>query len=699
MIRGPAPLQLFAFQADASLWEDGLQAFNLAVNMRQRTDHTWVGDLNALRTCCVQHDVDEALQRLRPRQSVTTAPRSSVGEAAPDIRADPWCDAVHIFPRTRAAAAHNQGKLHELHRRGQVVRNISASHAELLHSGAVSNRRVAADSLPRTADECGGLEAYVSLAVGARVMLRRNVDTADGLVNGAIGRIHDFELSGVPGAESVQAVFVVFDSPSLGRIWRETRGVTDDRAPVGITRTTSAFTASSGRMVQRTQFALSLAWGVTVHKTQGLSMDTAVLDLGDSLFAAGQAYVALSRVRTRDGVALLALAARQKICQINQDVLRYYQRLGFVEPVCDEDEDEEGGRRRRSSGRLRERERVRWHEQQRDAHGHEGEGEQQRQQQQQQQQQGRGRRRRGGRDEGGRSQSRDNVGERARQDTAHVAVVAQQASSASRARGRPRGARGRGGGRPRGRARTTASRGGRGRGERLADAMDVVAGSAASVLTHVGEALNNPASGPPRPQPLPLQVPPLSSLDAERVRAAQVRLPARSWPPSAYELTRVETVMQNGVSVVRRAPNTFSWLFVPVISHALNMGHLHPHLPASDPQLAPWIQALAAAFQSYGITWAGLQQQGHVLAGNYLSAQMQEQLLGMAPAAGQGIQLYGIQIANAAVLQLQGQGAVPPIVDESARRVRQRREEDAECSSRPGSTIHVRARAGTSPPP
>ncbi len=38
----------------------------------------------------------------------------------------------------------------------------------------------------------------------------------------------------------------------------------------------------------RTQFALVLAWGVTVHKVQGLSLDRAVLDLGESVFASGR---------------------------------------------------------------------------------------------------------------------------------------------------------------------------------------------------------------------------------------------------------------------------------------------------------------------------------------------------------------------------------------------------------------------------
>jgi ATP-dependent exoDNAse (exonuclease V) alpha subunit len=49
---------------------------------------------------------------------------------------------------------------------------------------------------------------------------------------------------------------------------------------------------------------LELAWAMTIHRVQGLSMDRAVIDLGSDIFAHGQAYVALSRVRTLAGVLL-----------------------------------------------------------------------------------------------------------------------------------------------------------------------------------------------------------------------------------------------------------------------------------------------------------------------------------------------------------------------------------------------------------
>lgn len=53
------------------------------------------------------------------------------------------------------------------------------------------------------------------------------------------------------------------------------------------------------------QFPLRLAWAITIHKSQGLTFSRAIIDAGAS-FAAGQVYVALSRLRTLDGLVLLS---------------------------------------------------------------------------------------------------------------------------------------------------------------------------------------------------------------------------------------------------------------------------------------------------------------------------------------------------------------------------------------------------------
>ena len=58
------------------------------------------------------------------------------------------------------------------------------------------------------------------------------------------------------------------------------------------------------------QFPIVNAWAMTIHKVQGLSMDRAVIDLGDTCFSHGGAYVALSRVRSLNGVLLTGLVKK-----------------------------------------------------------------------------------------------------------------------------------------------------------------------------------------------------------------------------------------------------------------------------------------------------------------------------------------------------------------------------------------------------
>ena len=137
-------------------------------------------------------------------------------------------------------------------------------------------------------NKTAGLEFVLKVAVGARVLLRRNIDTNCGLVNGALGTVLSVKHD---------KVTVKFDHVSV---------------PYGVKRVRNRFMLMRNLYVNREQFPLILAYAVAVHKCQGLSLDCAIVDLSEKVFSAGMAYVALSRVRTLSGLHLIAFDPASK---------------------------------------------------------------------------------------------------------------------------------------------------------------------------------------------------------------------------------------------------------------------------------------------------------------------------------------------------------------------------------------------------
>ncbi len=75
-------------------------------------------------------------------------------------------------------------------------------------------------------------------------------------------------------------------------------------------------------LCRRWQIPVKLAWAITIHKCQGLSLDKAKISLKD-IFASGHAYVAISRVRSLEG---LEIDFFSKSCvKVNGKVLDFYQ--------------------------------------------------------------------------------------------------------------------------------------------------------------------------------------------------------------------------------------------------------------------------------------------------------------------------------------------------------------------------------------
>lgn len=144
-------------------------------------------------------------------------------------------------------------------------------------------------------------ERQLELKVGAQVMFIKNDPTGEQrFFNGKIAIITKL------GDDSVEVKFE--DSPLKLSIekytWKNVRYT--------VNKTTNEIEEEIAGTF--TQFPLKLAWAITVHKSQGLTFDKAIIDIGDA-FAPGQVYVALSRLRSLDGLVLTSLISDRGIRQ------------------------------------------------------------------------------------------------------------------------------------------------------------------------------------------------------------------------------------------------------------------------------------------------------------------------------------------------------------------------------------------------
>lgn len=158
----------------------------------------------------------------------------------------------------------------------------------------------------------------LKLKKGCRVMLLKNLDIKSGLANGSCGTVTEI-------GENV--VVVKFDNGRQSPIPRmEFETFRFKNISVGNPKE-----ESYKQRVVRKQIPLRLAYGITIHKSQGMTFDELVVHL-NKIFAEGQCYVALSRTTSLAGLNPVGFDP-SKIA-VNQDVINFYRRLSGKEDIA-----------------------------------------------------------------------------------------------------------------------------------------------------------------------------------------------------------------------------------------------------------------------------------------------------------------------------------------------------------------------------
>ena len=154
----------------------------------------------------------------------------------------------------------------------------------------------------------------LQLREGAQVMFVRNDNSKKQYVNGTIGQVvaltNDTIKVEINSSEHGGARLVEVEKVK----WETLRYALNGKGEI-VSEPVGSFT----------QFPLRLAWAVTIHKAQGKTFDSVMIDLaGGGAFEHGQTYVALSRCRTLGGIQLKSKLRPQDII-LDPRVVEYYE--------------------------------------------------------------------------------------------------------------------------------------------------------------------------------------------------------------------------------------------------------------------------------------------------------------------------------------------------------------------------------------
>jgi ATP-dependent exoDNAse (exonuclease V) alpha subunit len=142
----------------------------------------------------------------------------------------------------------------------------------------------------------------MKLKVGSQVMCIVNIQSETGIevCNGSQGVVTAFcEVTGCPRVKFNNGI----DRVMARNVWAS------DKIPgIGVS-----------------QVPLILSWALTIHKSQGATLDAAEIDVGSGIFECGQTYVALSRVKSLEGLYLTSFDAKR--IRINKKVKEFYESL------------------------------------------------------------------------------------------------------------------------------------------------------------------------------------------------------------------------------------------------------------------------------------------------------------------------------------------------------------------------------------
>lgn len=237
----------------------------------------------------------------------------------------------HMSSETGAAKTYPTGiKPTLLYATNKGVDEINTSSLNNLEGEEVAYQAIdAPEDSPFMAVLRSGMKApeLLRLKIGAQVMMLKNQDVEQGLVNGARGVVTDFTNARKTSIGMISLPIVTFIVKIGGK---------EVTKVVEVEPSTWDLQQGNRVVASRVQIPLMLAWAISIHKSQGMTIPYLNVSFR-GMFEYGQAYVALSRATDLDGLSISGYST--KSIKAHPLVAKYYDRLGYSTESVHKDEE------------------------------------------------------------------------------------------------------------------------------------------------------------------------------------------------------------------------------------------------------------------------------------------------------------------------------------------------------------------------
>ena len=289
-----------------NVWQEEFELYELHEIMRQKDDKVFAETLNRIRTDShTEKDIELILTRSTTEENANLS------------------DILHLFATNDAVNDYNRQCYKKINSEKVIVECTDS----ILGTFTPSGRKKLLKLSKKQKKDIGSLIPSLELAIGLHYEIVYNLDVKDGLTNGTKGQLKHFQFMG--GYDKPAIIWVLFEDEKVGRKQRQNfshyYSEEKDKSWTPIFAITRTFTLKkNGATVYRTQYPLKQCTARTIHKSQGCTVPSVVINVSGPK-RKHMMYVALSRVTSLEGLHVIDFD-EDFIC-IDENVEREMRRL------------------------------------------------------------------------------------------------------------------------------------------------------------------------------------------------------------------------------------------------------------------------------------------------------------------------------------------------------------------------------------